>query len=171
MKFFLALKQIAFATKLFAAAGFTGFNAAMEANDENALKAHLEKAAPAKTIEPTEEELTMLVTEELRARFGFEASVDPFAIISSVTAQNLSFHAVLKDAGVKVANDAKPEAIATALKSRISTAASEELAKHGLKAFPEQEVTADPTKVAAKIDPKLTGLARVTAAFKAEKKH
>lgn len=154
MKFFLAIKQIEFAAKLFAAAGFTAFETAFAAKDENALKAHLEKSAPAKMVEPTAEQMLALVTDELRASLidagiAVKADEDPLAVLKATLAKSATQTAQLSAisaAKITFAADAKPEAVTAALNSRISMAAGEELAKRGLRDFPEQKVEPDPTK-------------------------
>lgn len=168
MKIFAALKQIEFAAKLFAAAGFN-FQAAVDAKDENALKAHIEQAvaaAPARTVEPTAEQIQALATSELRAQLKLGADVDPIAHLASIATAQAEFTAIksgLTAAGVKFE---KPEGFAAALEARINTRAGEELAKRGLRDFPEQVVTDDPAKAAkVQTDFKLTGRARYRADF------
>lgn len=178
MKFFLALKQIEFADKLFASVGFTAFETAFNTKDENALKAHLEKSPVAKTVEPTAEEMLALVTSEFRATLieagvPVAANADPVAALKAVLATSAT-HAVhlsaIRAAKIDFAADAKPEAVTAAVNARVSTAAGELLAKTGLRAFPEQTIEADPTKpvVAKAVDPKLPPLARLAAKLSAQ---
>ena len=202
MKIFLALKQIEFALKMFSAAGFTNFAAAFDSKNENALKDFLAQGKTVerlveKVIEPTDEQLTALVTAELRehitaAGFTLAADADPIAALKQGLAAHPSLTAQLTEATSQISNlksqielatsqltairaakiefpaDANAEAVAAAVNSRISRAAGEALAKRGLAEFPEQEISADPTKVETKTAAKtasLTGRDRMRADF------
>lgn len=149
MKIFAALEHVKFAAKLFAAAGFSTFEAAFAAKDENALKTHIEKAvaaAPAKKVEPSEDELQALLSAELRETLKLDARADltlELAAISAARSQLSALNAQLSAAGVKFE---KPEGFAAALEARISMRAGEELAKHGLKTFPANSPEIDPSK-------------------------
>jgi hypothetical protein len=182
---FTATRTVAFVTKLFAAANLN-LQSMVDAGEENALKAHIEKAtaaAPATPGTPTAEEIAEVnaslekavkENETLGAQVkdlsaknakAAEETISLNAQITTLTAQLTAVRA----AKIEFAADAKPEAITAAVAARISKAAGEELAKHGLTQFPEQNVEADPTKPEAKNETKnLTGLAKVQAAFAAQ---
>lgn len=178
MNLFTASRSAAFATKLFAAAGLD-FAALVSAGDENALKAHLTKAAAAPVVAGalTAEEVTAInaslekavkENETLAAQLSEQKQ-----LVTRHSALVAAYETALATAKItpKAADAAKglqASDVTAALNSRISMAAGEELAKHGLTAFPEQTVEADPTKPAAATAPKLTGLARTIAALKAE---
>lgn len=180
MKIFLALKQMEFAAKLFAAAGFNSFSAAFEAKNENALKEFLTQTATVekvveKLVEPSNEQLQTLLGAELReqitsAGFTLKAGEDPFAVLkagltqhaqlvselanlkttcASLTTDRAAFLSALNTAGVKLAADATPAALASALEARISMRAGEELAKHGVKAFPSSSPENNPAQPSA----------------------
>lgn len=149
MNLFAATRAVSFATKLFAAADLS-FDKIVSAADENALKAHIEQAvaaAPAKTT-LTEDEIRVAVTGALRAELtkaGIELATEDDAMkcIAAIAADNKALYAALTTAGVSAES---PEQVSAALDQRIALRASEELAKRGLKDFPEQIVAEDPAK-------------------------
>lgn len=159
MNIFAATKTLAFVNKLFAAAKLN-LDEFVAAGDESALQAHIAAqstgAAPADTA-AKDTEIANLKTQLANSNTAnSDHATRHSAIVTTLSA-----------AGVKFSAADKPETLAPALEARISTRAGEELAKRGLRDFPAQTVEADPTKVAAKVDQKLTGLARTRAAFKA----
>lgn len=97
------------------------------------------------------------------------------ASLASMTAKVTLFETSLAAAGVKLptATAEKPldqAQITTALDARISTKAREKLAAHGHNDPLPVEASSDPAKGGkAALDPKLTGLARVTASLKSDK--
>lgn len=165
MKIFAALKQSEFAAKLFSSIGFD-FHSAFAAKDDAALKQFVDgaiAAAPVKAGDPTDEQVTALVSAELRALLHVAADKDPVAEVTRLAAEHAAITAQLSAAGIKFES---PETLKAALDARISMRAGEELAKRGLAEFPEQQISKDPTKApAAATEPKLTGLARTHAAF------
>lgn len=198
MKIFQAIKQIEFAFKLLAAAGFTGFETAFAAKNETALKAHLDQAIATakpvekiveKVIEPTDEQLTALVTAELReqataAGFTLAADADPIAAFKTAHATFTALQSQhtlvlnsLASCGIKlVAADPKagltaPD-ISKALQTRVSLKAAELTALLGTAPVATQ-VAASPTTApaaAAKSQAtELTGLARTQAALEAQR--
>lgn len=156
MKFFAALKQAEFATKLFAAAGLN-FEALFTKGDENALKAHLESLKPAGDITALTAKVTAL-TEETTALNGALASAkkehdDALAAHAIVAASANLVSAALTAKGVKLpaATADKPVAqadIEAAIDARISTKAREKLAATGHNDPLPVEATADSSKPA-----------------------
>jgi hypothetical protein len=147
-----------------------------------------------KVAEPTEEQIGVLLSAELReliteAGFTLAAGADPIAALKSgLAAHNTAVAALatateqlkalpilqaqlsaIRAAKIEFAADADAAAVTKALDARISMRAGEELAKHGLKEFPKQTVSTDPTQVQAPTDPKLTGIARTQALFEAKR--
>lgn len=193
MKIFLALKQIEFAFKLFAAAGFNSFTSAFDAKNENALKEHLQQIKAVekiveKVVEPTDEQLATLMTAELReqitsAGFTLKAGEDPIAVLkaglsahsalvvsnTALVARNTLIETQLASCGIKlVAADAKVGLtagdITKAIEDRVSLKAGELTAQLGTRPL-ETKVTNDPA--AKKKTEGLTGLAKVEAHYAA----
>lgn len=159
MNFFAAVKQSLFATKLFAAINFN-FEDAFKANNENALKAHLDSAIAA--AKPTGEnaEHTRLITEAVteNTRLAGELATVKAALeqaniaISGHVTRHASIVSTVTACGVNVAecNDAggafSPDKFKAAHKLTIATAARTELARHGISQPLPEAIEADPTK-------------------------
>lgn len=187
MKIFAAIKQIEFALKLFAAAGFTGFASAMESKNELALKEHMASMAKVekvveKLVEPTEEQMTALISAELReqaaaAGITLAANQDPIqaikdghATLTALQTRMTLIETTLSACGIKLtASDAKAGLTAAditrAVETRVSAKGAELTALLGTPPV-KTEVTNDSKRSAGKTDTaELKGLARVTAAF------
>lgn len=159
MKFFEAVKQAAFATKLFATAGLSElFAAALNAGDENALKAHLDKFSDEKNA--LDEAIAENATLSAKVAELNKAAEAHAAIVSQLSTLN----AQLSAAGIKFE---KPEELGAALNSRISSKARELVAATGGPLLDETP-SSDATKPGAKQQPELKGLAKVVAAFTAQ---
>lgn len=162
MNILAANKNLAFVGKLFAAAKLN-LEDFIATGDESALQAHLD----AQRATPTAPEASTIAAKDTEIADLKSQLAAANAANSKHDVRHTALVATLAAAGVKFAATDKPEALAPALEARISTRAGEELAKHGLRDFPAQQVEADPTKPAAatKIDPKLTGRDRYAADF------
>lgn len=195
MKIFLALKQVEFVLKLFAAAGFNSFASAFEAKDENALKAHIAQAvaaAPAKTVEKIVEkaaevsdtQLQELLSAELRehlagAGFVLTAAQDPFAALKDGLATHnklVATHALLEKqltaSGIKlVAADPKvgltAADITKAIDDRVSLKAAEMTGRIGGPPV-DGKVNADPKARSAAADLAASPLDQVAASLRAK---
>lgn len=193
MKILLALKQIDFAAKLFAAASFSTFEAAFQAKDENALKAHLDAAVAAvpakekiveKQIEPSAEQLQTLVTAELRAQLvglgiSLKADENPIDGLKAALAANAAAGAQLSvvNAGLvksgitlKASDEAKgvqESDVIAAVDNRISLKAAELNGRLGTPAV-DPSLNNNPAAAPKGEKSELKGLARVQASFEAE---
>lgn len=149
-------------------------NALLALKDENALKAHIDALVTA-GAKPTDEQLAEAVTAEIAAAgITIAEGVTPAdAIRAAVAAADgagaTRVLAAVQAAGVKVEGSAKPEQVTQAINDRVSVAAREQLAKHGLTDLPGDEPNEDPSKAPKAKGPELTGLARVTAALEAKR--
>lgn len=144
MKIFQASKSLAALTKQFTAAGLN-IDDFINATDETALQAHIEsiKAPAAAVVDP--------------AKVAADAA-KPYVTALTKFGANV---AVVKEGQTLEGN------VEAALDERASIKAADQLAKHGITAALPVAPVVDAAKPAA-IDAKLTGLARVTAAIKAE---
>lgn len=192
MKIFAALKQIEFVLKLFAAAGFTNFAAALESKNENALKDFISSQAKVeklveKVIEPTDEQIQGLVSAELREQIAaagitLKADTDPVAALkdglatySALLARNTLVEEQLAALGIKfVAADAKvgltAADITKAVSDRVSLKAAELTAQLGTKPVTTQVVASPAAAPGEAAKSQLTGLAKVQAAFESDRK-
>jgi hypothetical protein len=132
MKFFEALKNATFAGKLFAAANFD-FAAALKANDENALKTHIEGLVSAASTESAEVETAL--SEAVSTNSTLSAKVTELEgklSAANANATNAANYVAVTEAlaanGVKIA---KPDELKAALEARISVKARELLAATG----------------------------------------
>jgi hypothetical protein len=153
LKIFEASRRLAAITAQFTAAGID-IEPFIAAADETALKAHLDSLKGDASL-----------AEQLTAA---KASV------TTLTAQVGSFTTALASTGITINASADKPATAAdieqAIRARASIMAGDQLAKHGLEQPLAVSPSADPVAAAPQqIDPKLTGLARVTAAFKAQR--
>lgn len=188
MKILLALKQIDFVLKMFAAAGFNNFAAAFEAKDANALKTHIDSIKSVekiveKVVEPSDAQITSLVSAELReligeAGFKLDATIDPVQALkdgltahNALVAKHALFETALTSCGIKlVAADAKvgltAADITQAINNRVSIKAAELTAQLGTKPV-EAVVTAAPgAKAEKKAGSEKAGVAGLAEIFK-----
>lgn len=154
----------AFAAQLFAAAKLD-FHALYAAGDPQALATLLAKSPGAEAVNAAITEATATLTKQLG---------DAQAKVTAHEARLSLFDNGIKAAGLtlKPANEKAgltPEDFKSAIEDRASILAADKLAKHKLDAPLPAGPSADITKPAAAVAPKLTGLARVEAAFRAQR--
>lgn len=187
MKIFLALKQIEFVLKMFAAAGFANFAAAFEAKDENALKAHIDgiksiEKIVEKVVEPTDAQLLELLTVELRdhigaAGFTLKADESPFVALKAgltahqaLSTQLSNLNSALATAGIVAADKTlgiTAADITKVIENRVALKVAEANGRLGTPPV-DPKLNNNPA-AAPKVDKtELKGLARVQASFEAE---
>lgn len=185
MKFFVALRIAAYAAEFAKAAGIDLNELIAKGDPAGAAKAQLEKmkpsadaAAAVAKITGLETEIAALTTaldsakkEIEEAQASAKTAVEQRDLIASNTT---TFTGALAAAGIKIelksGEKIDAAAITTAATAAIALKGRELLAKHGIHEPIATAPDGDPTKSAAqKVDPKLTGLDRTIAAFKAAK--
>ena len=180
MNFFAAVKQSLFASKLFASVGFN-FEDAFKANNENALKAHLDSAIVAAKPAGENPEHARLISEAVaeNTRLTTELATATAALTTAkatITSSLAPLTSTLSGLGVNVAecNDAagafSAEKFQAAHKLVVAKAARTELARHGInEPLAEPAPAEDPTKKGEKKPGAgLTGAAKVQALFAAD---
>lgn len=170
MNLFAATRAVETLKKQFAAAGLS-LDAFVSGGDEFALKAHIEQLVTRATAEsdgPTDEEVAAMVDASVSkvlvdAGLAVSDEQPAAAALSAIVRERDAMKAALATAGIKAATAAE---LPAALEKRIALRAGEELAKRGLRDFPEAVVTDDPAKAnPPKLDPTLKGRDRYRADF------
>lgn len=175
MNIFTATRHLAFVGKLFAAAKLN-LDEFLAAGDESALHAHLESlrgtasATVSVTLDGKQVDAAILSAIKgagIEVKEGATPAEALKAALAAAEAKHTALISALTAKGVKVTAESSPEAVGTALDSRISTAAGELLAKRGLRDFPEQQVETDPTKPGA-VKTTRSGVAGLADIFRTE---